>query len=124
MQRRDFLLAGAALAAGPFTGEFAGTALTDSPQKRLQVRVVPTDNGNVAQVAGPPNQVRAFVEDYQTQLWPDWRTHKNDLARKQLQRLKPQHEKGFALVAANKGRHYEALLQAAAKHAVPIGVVA
>jgi hypothetical protein len=119
MQRRDFLLCSAALAAG----SMAAAAVSAKPPKRLWVTVVPTDNGNVAKVTGPPDRVRAFVEEYQTQLWPEWRTHKNDLARKQMQRLKADHDKGFGLVSANKAVYNDALLKAAAIFAVPIGVV-
>lgn len=120
MQRRNFLLCSAALAAG----SIAAATVSAEPPKRLWVTVGPTDNGNVAKVTGPPEKVRAFIEDFQTQLWPEWRTHKNDLARKQMQRLKPDHDKGFGLVAVSHKVHNDALLKAAANFAVPIGVVA
>ena len=110
----------AALAAGAVTA----ATVSAKPPKRLSVIVLPTENGDVAKVTGPPEKVRAFVEDFQTELWPDWRTHKADGARKQMQRFKADHDKGFGLVAAGKGRFYDALLQAAAKHSVPIGAIA
>ena len=120
MQRRDFLLCSAALAAG----SVIAASVSAEPPKRLSVIVVPTDNGNVAKVTGPPEKVRAFVEEYQTHLWPDWRISKSDYARKAMARLKPDHDKGFAIVSAHSQYAHDAILKAAANFAVPIGVVA
>lgn len=120
MQRRDFLAVGGALAAGSV---FAASTSAEPP-KRLSVVILPTDNGNVAKITGPPAKVREFVEDYQTYLWPDWRTHRLDDARKQMERLKTDHDKGHGLVSVNWRRFHDALLLTAAKHAVPIGAIA
>lgn len=56
--------------------------------ERLDCLTVQVD-GRVVLLKGNPDDVRDFCEAYQTNLWPEWRTHKNDMARRQMKQMRP-----------------------------------
>ena len=57
------------------------------PKQRPKIRV--RRLSHTAQVEGDPNLVREFVHRYQTELWPEWRTHKCSAARDFMAEIEP-----------------------------------
>jgi hypothetical protein len=52
-----------------------------------------------AVVEGHPDDVKEFVELFQTNLWPEWRTHDNPLARQQMAKCAEHHATGKGAVS-------------------------
>ena len=63
------------------------------------------------EVSGSPEQCQRFVEAFQTHLWPDWRAHKNDSARKQMLKCAELCRSGFGRVSTSGRQCRDALLK-------------
>jgi hypothetical protein len=53
-------------------------ACGNTPTAKLRV----VEGRGIVKLYGNPKDVREFCETFQTYLWPDWRTHRSDNARR------------------------------------------
>lgn len=61
------------------------------------------------EVNGSPEDCQAFAEAFQTNLWPEWRTHSNDIARRIMRQCESLHRTGCARVSSHGKQLEEAL---------------
>lgn len=102
MMRRRFFTAPAAVAA------MAGLGFVKARPSLL----VHEQNAFTVRVSGTADEIAKFQDAYQTHLWPDWKTHKLDTARRQVAHFQNAWANGYGLFYSGSALHRSAIAHA------------
>lgn len=103
MKRRSFLSCSAVALSAVAEMSVVGVA-------KDCVSLVGYQHNGYFEVNGTTEDCRKFVESFQTNLWPEWRTHSNDMARRVVENCFAKWPAGVGRVS-NDGKQCREALQ-------------